>query len=100
MDEKDKELQLLRKRLEVVTEENDALMGELYALKECDTCIHKDERNEHCDGIHHMWCPENDGYNWRGVSGYNEWLQEQETLRRLEAESEAEEEKFRKGLEE
>ena len=99
MDEKDKEIQLLRKRLEVVSEENDALMGELYALKECGTCIHYEERNEHCDGIHRMWCPEKDGYKWRGVSGYNEWLQEQETLRRLEAEAEAEEERFRRGFE-
>ena len=98
MDEKDKEIQLLRKRLEVVSEENDALMGELYALKDCDTCIHYEERNEHCDGIHHMWCPEKDGYQWRGIKGFNEWQNKQAALKRLEQEAEEEDKKYKERM--
>ena len=96
MDEKDKEIQELRRKLKAVTEENDALMGELNELQECSTCVHRAERNTHCrDGKHiGVWCPEKDGYKWRGIDAYYEWLQEQETLRRLEQQSAEEEAKF------
>ena len=101
MDEKDKEIQELRRKLKAVTEENDALMGELNELQECSTCVHQAEKDTHCrDGNHiGVWCPTTDGYKWRGIEAYEEWENEQATLRRLEAEAEAEEEKFRKGFE-
>lgn len=94
MDEKDKELQQLRRRLKVISEENDALMGELYALKECSTCVHYEERQNHCKGLSNMWCPDTDGYKWRGVKGYDEWVSQQQALARLEKEVAEEEKKF------
>lgn len=102
MTEQDREIQMLRKRLEVLSEENDALMGELYALHECSTCVHNEERREHCEGIHNRWCPKEDGYKWRGVQAFNEWAEDQKNRElaeaRINAEAEAEEDKFAKGV--
>ena len=104
MTEKDKEIQLLRKRLEVLSEENDALMGELYALHECSTCVHNDEPG-HCRPIlHSKWCPKEDGYKWRGVQAYNDWAEDQRNRElaeaRINVEAEAEEYTFERGLKE
>ena len=89
MDEKDKEIQELRRVIDRMAVENDALMGELYGLKECSTCIHNDKRETECDGISHMFCPKDKEYTWRGVKGYREWQIRQAKLKMLEEEVKA-----------
>lgn len=106
MDEKDKEIQELRRKLKAVTEENDALMGELNGIADCTTCEHYDECHTSIERYRYQYseaCKDAGGYKWRGIEAYEEWNNEQQALKRLEAEAEAEEARFErafKGVEE
>lgn len=102
MTEQDKEIQLLRKRLEIVSEENDALMGELYAIHECITCVYQDEAQKYCDEYMFGRMCRDKEYKWRGVEEAVKWQQEQNNMKaaeqRLKAMADAEEDKFTKGV--
>ena len=84
MDEKDKEIQALRRRLEVVTEENDALLGEIYALKDCLMCKHREDRATMCD-LAINWSCRDKQFEWRGVHAALDWQEEEENRRQAEA---------------
>ena len=93
MDEKDYQIQKLVRT-------NLALLGELSAIKMCCTCVHDDEKEEHCEepmlGLYE--CPMADGYQWRGETAYNEWKYKQELMEEKERESQREEEAFERRM--
>lgn len=93
MDEKDREIQALRRRLEKISEENDAMLGELIAIEDCTTCEHYHECNANIYHYRYSYreaCKVIGGYKWRGVDAYNDWAADRENMRRLEEEVNAE----------
>lgn len=77
MDERDLEIQALRRRLEAVTEENDILLGELYAIHDCITCAYCEESAQYCDEFMFGRMCRDKQYKWRGAKAADEWQQEE-----------------------
>ena len=74
MDEKDLTIQRLSKA-------NITLLMELHAIKECFTCSHYGELQDHCDSyVFGNLCRDYE-YEWRGVSKAQEWFAEQEKIK-------------------
>lgn len=77
MDEKDYQMQKMARA-------NLALLAELHAIKECVTCKHYAEKDEHCDLFLGYSCRDYD-YEWRGVEEAEAWHEAQQNMKEAEA---------------